>query len=223
MPLVIQPAKETDVPSLVDVYNAAFSSSSAIHRNLYPNGDTDVARENVRKNFQETIQDPTNTFFAIVDTNSNSRIIAWTNWKTYKVAQPESEWNKPFESPERAASSSHPDVNSEFAAQFFGELAKLKRDYLKGKARVHIGLLITHPNYQRRGCGKMLLDKCAEHADQLYLPTVLEASPMAAPLYRREGFVPVDGAVSTLELKDYGCDITHTTVMMERPAGGTRK
>ena len=223
MPLVIQAAKETDVANLVDVYNAAFSSTSPIHRNLYPNGATDIAREYVGKGFQETIRDPTCSFFTVVDTDNNSRITAWISWKTYKVVQPESEWNKPFESPKPKTSPSYPDVNLEFAAKFFGGLAKLKRDYLKGKARVHIDLLVTDPDYQRRGCGKMLLDKCAEHADQLQLSTVLGASPIGAPLYYREGFVPVDGAVDTLELKDYGRDIKHATVLMERPAGGIRK
>lgn len=48
--------------------------------------------------------------------------------------------------------------------------------------------LATHPKYQRRGAGKMLVDWGTKIADDMRLPMYLEASLQGEPVYQRCGF-----------------------------------
>jgi ribosomal protein S18 acetylase RimI-like enzyme len=57
----------------------------------------------------------------------------------------------------------------------------------------YIGLMAVDPEIQRRGAGRMILEKILEWLETRNCPTVLlDASPFGAPLYERYGFVDSD-------------------------------
>ena len=56
-----------------------------------------------------------------------------------------------------------------------------------------IGLVATHPDYQRRGIGRLVMEHLLRWASDRGATTVrLDASPVGAPLYSRLGFVTDD-------------------------------
>jgi GNAT superfamily N-acetyltransferase len=57
-------------------------------------------------------------------------------------------------------------------------------------AELHI--CFTDPDYQRRGIGSMMLQWGCDLADQLFLPSWVEASPTGNFLYRKYGYTDVD-------------------------------
>ena len=69
-----------------------------------------------------------------------------------------------------------------------------------GENRIHLRLLVTHPDYQRRGAGGSLVRWGIEKAKEGNLAVTLFASPIGGHLYRKFGFrdlssikVQVDG------------------------------
>ncbi len=53
-------------------------------------------------------------------------------------------------------------------------------------------MLFTDPSYQKRGAGAMMVKWGTDLADHLMLPAWVEASEIAAPLYRKNGFEDVE-------------------------------
>lgn len=53
-----------------------------------------------------------------------------------------------------------------------------------------IGMVLVHPEFQKRGIGTQLLKKTVEYLDQRGIPTIkLDATPQGQPLYTKLGFV----------------------------------
>ena len=57
-----------------------------------------------------------------------------------------------------------------------------------GENRIHLRLLVTHPDYQRRGAGGSLVRWGIEKAKEGNLAVTLFASPIGGQLYRKFGF-----------------------------------
>ena len=74
---------------------------------------------------------------------------------------------------------------------FEESLEKARTKYFKqiyGENRMQLRLLVTHPNYQRRGAGGELLKWGIEKAKKDNLALTLFASPVGGHLYRKLGF-----------------------------------
>lgn len=57
----------------------------------------------------------------------------------------------------------------------------------------YIGLMAVHPNMQKRGVGRLILERLLAWLDERRCPTaLLDASPVGAPLYKRYGFTAED-------------------------------
>ncbi len=57
----------------------------------------------------------------------------------------------------------------------------------------HIGLMAVHPDFQRQGIGRALMEHLLARLEQAQVPLVtLDASKMGQPLYSQLGFVPYD-------------------------------
>ncbi|CAH0037033.1 unnamed protein product [Clonostachys rhizophaga] len=63
-----------------------------------------------------------------------------------------------------------------------------KFDSRYGEKQVHLQILGTHPDYQRRGAASTLLRYGIQQAREEKLPITLLASPMGQPLYATFGF-----------------------------------
>ncbi|KAI0893860.1 acyl-CoA N-acyltransferase [Annulohypoxylon nitens] len=57
---------------------------------------------------------------------------------------------------------------------------------------VSLGIICTEPSYHGRGIGAALIQSVLAIADAEKVTAYLEAMPLAVPLYKRQGFVPVD-------------------------------
>ncbi|MDM5156543.1 GNAT family N-acetyltransferase [Bacillus sp. DX1.1] len=53
-----------------------------------------------------------------------------------------------------------------------------------------IGMLIVHPNFQKQGLGRTILDVCVQHAPAS-LPIMLVATDVGVPLYQANGFTTI--------------------------------
>lgn len=57
---------------------------------------------------------------------------------------------------------------------------------------IALGIICTEPSYHGRGIGAALIQSVLAVADAERITAYLEAMPLAVPLYKRQGFVPVD-------------------------------
>ena len=74
---------------------------------------------------------------------------------------------------------------------FEESLEKARTHYFKqvyGENRMQLRLLVTHPDYQRRGAGRKLVKWGIERAKEENLALTLFASPLGGHLYRKLGF-----------------------------------
>lgn len=78
-----------------------------------------------------------------------------------------------------------------------------------------LSLLVTDPDHQRRGAGRMVLKWGEEEAARLGLTSYLEATEAGRPLYEKHGYV--SQGKYEFDLAPFGGTETASTTMMERP------
>ena len=83
-----------------------------------------------------------------------------------------------------------------------------------------LALLITRPDFQGKGAGSALVKHGLAFADELDLPTWLEASPAGYPVYKKLGFEDVEP--HDTDFRQYGGDVVSRAVGMLRPAKSER-
>ena len=222
MPLRVESVSEDDLLALTEIEYKAFCIASPLNALLYPNGMTEPILAKGLPMRQKDLADPSVVLKKVIDTSKDSEIIAHAKWKIFRTDQPLEEWdiNSATNEAEALAEefSDHPDFNSKLFIPFARGMDELKRRCIKGKARIHLANLTTHPDHQRRGAAKMLLDYGAELAEREGLQTTILASYFAVPLYTREGFEGPEGALDVLDLKEWGVDARHVTQYMVKPA-----
>ncbi|MBE5104340.1 GNAT family N-acetyltransferase [Bacillus thuringiensis] len=77
-----------------------------------------------------------------------------------------------------------------------------------------IGMLIVHPNFQRRGIGRMLLNHCLKHAHPKQ-PIALIATKAGEPLYTSCGFQTVT-TIHRFEKQTFKTNTAHTQQVKEK-------
>lgn len=83
-----------------------------------------------------------------------------------------------------------------------------------------LALLVTRPDFQGKGAGSALIKQGLALADELDLPTWLEASQAGYPLYKKLGFEDVEP--HDTDFRQYGGDVVSHSVGMLRPAKSAR-
>jgi GNAT superfamily N-acetyltransferase len=94
--------------------------------------------------------------------------------------------------------------NEALSNAFVGPLVDARRHGMKALGtHMLIDLLYTDPAHQRRGAGGMLMRHACREADDLGLPTMLEASPAGMSVYEAVGFRKTEwpGAEIWIDLK----------------------
>ena len=92
---------------------------------------------------------------------------------------------------EAGSSDQRQDADPKRMRAFEESLAKARAHHFKrvyGENRIHLRLLVTHPDYQRRGAGANLVTWGIEIAKENNLAVTLFASPIGGQLYRKLGF-----------------------------------
>ena len=85
----------------------------------------------------------------------------------------------------------HVDVEA-WGNMFDGNDA-IREEYFKGEPHWYLASLMTWPEWQGRGIGRLLLDDGigVAEGESPELPLYLESSDMARAVYRRMGFEPI--------------------------------
>ncbi len=104
---------------------------------------------------------------------------------------------------EAGSSDQRRDADPKRMRLFEESLTKARTHYFEriyGENRIHLRVLVTHPDCQRRGAGGNLVTWGIEKAKEDNLAVTLFASPIGGQLYRKLGFrdlsvikVQVDG------------------------------
>ncbi|TQV89936.1 hypothetical protein V2A60_002529 [Cordyceps javanica] len=90
------------------------------------------------------------------------------------------------------------DANFEHMAAFSSVLQLAKKSYFDStyqSQQLHLRVLATHPDFQRKGAGSALCNWGIEWAKQRHVPVTLFSSPMGQQLYSSLGFTKI-GAVT---------------------------
>ena len=83
-----------------------------------------------------------------------------------------------------------------------------------------LDLLVTSPEHQQRGAGKMLLQWGMNVADESGLPCYVESSPEGYNLYRKNGFEDVDYIFN--DMTRWGHEGVYRYAVMIRPTESAR-
>ncbi|EXK77166.1 hypothetical protein FOQG_18120 [Fusarium oxysporum f. sp. raphani 54005] len=179
--LILEEATLDDVPALTELWYAAFTDPGVRH--LWPDTPRvrkwwdDANREDIRtKSFQHYIKvvDP-----KAKDGQGRPRIAAFAKWDTA--------------TPEVRGPRYPPWVEDMPIQDCDAFLKRLERSRLQAmggqKEHYYLDMLATHPEYQRRGAGSMLIKWGCDLADENGVEVYVDASKDAAPLYWKFGFV----------------------------------
>ncbi|TDZ27371.1 putative transcriptional regulatory protein [Colletotrichum spinosum] len=178
--LRLEPVTVDDVPSLTQVWFAAFTDPDL--RRLWP--DT----PGVRKwwddaNRHDILNKPFQRYVKVVDTASadttgRARIAAFAKWDLSMPDQRGRRYPPWCDDMPR-------DVCDEFIQREEAERKRVMGD----EKHYYLDTVATHPDYQRRGAGSMLVKWGCERADEDGVGAYVDASKAGAPLYQRHGFV----------------------------------
>ncbi|OQE21959.1 hypothetical protein PENSTE_c011G03323 [Penicillium steckii] len=179
--LQILPATEDDIPALVDLWFKAFSIDPGMMQ-IFP--DT----PNMRKwfadyNALDFATKPYQYFIKVVDPEildeqGFPRILAYAKWDTAmpNIRGPRfPPWD--LETPGELATNVFDSLNG-------------NRDRVMGDLKhYYLDMLCTHPDFERRGAGSMLVKWGCDLADKDGVAAYVDASKSGAPLYEKFGFV----------------------------------
>ncbi|KAI2465086.1 hypothetical protein F4781DRAFT_41163 [Annulohypoxylon bovei var. microspora] len=99
-------------------------------------------------------------------------------------------------------------VDQEQFDELFDGLTRMQEKWQTSEKLV-LGIICTEPSYHGRGIGAALIQSVLAVADAEQIPAYLEAMPLAVPLYKRSGFLPVD----TLEFNETEAAKEHKPVL----------
>ncbi|KIW67091.1 hypothetical protein PV04_06364 [Phialophora macrospora] len=164
-----------------------------------------------------------------IATEKRTRIVCASNWKifpTYVTPKEQQQEAAEGESrnPNSATAQLKEEAKNESALTYLdteqerADAAVLLEDFLTRRRReckeghVLCFLLFTDPEYQGKGCGRMMMQWGNDVADALMLPCWIEASPEGELLYKQMGYVGRERV--RIQTKSFLSEYLH----MRRPA-----
>ncbi|EXJ71776.1 uncharacterized protein A1O5_05586 [Cladophialophora psammophila CBS 110553] len=140
-----------------------------------------------------------------IATERRKRIVCASNWKIYPTYVPpkeeqdtakttDSQTNGETETARKEEAKKEPAFSYLETEQERADAAFLMEDFLTRRRRecteghVLCFLLFTDPDYQGKGCGRMMMQWGNDVADALMLPCWIEASPEGELLYKQVGY-----------------------------------
>ncbi|KAH7087866.1 acyl-CoA N-acyltransferase [Paraphoma chrysanthemicola] len=206
MAIILREVADTDLPRVCDVGWLAFADLP-LNPVLFPGPFPPDSREQRIAHFAETRKEDLSTTYMQAYDEDTKQLVSFAKWHVY--ATPEN-----AAAAERPARSLGQGVNREACEEFFGGLARKKRELVGGKPHLFLHMLHTDPAFQRRGAGKLLLDWGTKKADELGLPIYLESSQQGVALYKRHGFEEIE--VFDFDLEKYGGSGVYPSPLMIR-------
>jgi len=111
-----------------------------------------------------------------------------------------------------------------YGIELDGQLVATATLVCYGQTLAWLGMVLTHPDFRRRGFARTLVDHALRHAKSLEIETVgLDATPDGQPLYETFGFHPIE-RVERWERQPHSgssnslpSDVSHDGYVLERP------
>jgi len=207
-PPIVLPAERPDIPELVRIYLDAESGN--LLYNLMMGSRKKFGRELI-KIFEDNFDNPQLLLMKAVDPDSGD-ITAMAAWQLQGYTPEELKSSR-----SDAASKVFPPLRLH-AGVFHGriegkplpglgqyvndQLISFLNDWTTDLKHLYLALLMTDPQYQRRGIGTAMLKWGHEKSDKDRVPAVLIASPVGHPLYLSMGWKEVSTPIQ-IELKDW--------------------
>ncbi|TVY85028.1 Allophanate hydrolase [Lachnellula suecica] len=186
MVLQLSDAADGDVDEIARLHLAAFDSNVLLHAQ-FPTPESLATLHSVLS--QEILHDIQNAQAAgkvvkvVRDTEADSKIISFAKWDLPNVSkvghQVDSAW--------------HEDTRREFLDIYHEKARDAKARVVGDKLCYRLTFIGTHPDFQGRGAATLLTKWGLERAKQESFPVYLESTIAASSLYRRLGFVSLDG------------------------------
>lgn len=227
MAITISATEINDIKPLIRLNEAAFSwmySTILFDGPLKESTIDALAEQRIKSLYKEdekskgqSQETPAKKFFGFkaVD-NSTGEIVGEARWMIYYEDE---ELTKSVEDEvEDRINPPMPQMHVQPTAEFARILATTKRETLavpsvtgettgpsapiKLRKRVYLHVLAVHPDHQKKGIGRKLLQWGLDEADRLGLIAYLEASPDGIRLYESTGFEKVKDV--TMNLRPFG-------------------
>ncbi|KOS43687.1 hypothetical protein ACN38_g5384 [Penicillium nordicum] len=178
-PLVLELATPEDVPAITEVWFASFTQP--IIGKIFPN--TPGMHQWHNDWHMKDIQKSNCRYLRVVDTESKDeqgrpRLVAFGKWD---LAMPDERG--------RRFPIWHADSPYQQCEDFIAELEQSRKRVMGKEKHYYLDTLGTHPDYQRRGAGSMLVQWGCDLADKDGVAAYVDASKEGAPLYQKHGFV----------------------------------
>ncbi|KAJ5086875.1 hypothetical protein NUU61_008182 [Penicillium alfredii] len=177
--LVLSPATQEDIPAIVDVWFDAFTQP--VIGKLFP--DTPGMRQWFRDCHTLDMQTkPLQKYVRVVDEDAKDaqgrpRLVAFGKWD---LSTPEERG--------RRFPLWHIDSPFQDCENLIKGLDGERKRVMGDQKHYYLDTVGTHPNYQRRGAGSMIVKWGCDLADHDGVAAYVDASKEGAPLYKRFGF-----------------------------------
>ncbi|KAI9761420.1 MAG: hypothetical protein M4579_001070 [Chaenotheca gracillima] len=212
MSLIIGPVVESDLPSICEIRELAFSPNPC-YRLLYPL-EVDIAAAKLERHRQSFFASQDSPMAKLYDAQTGE-IASYCHW-TKKEGDFEVEKRTP-----KSLTAWPEGVNKALMDQFFEAIYAKTEELMSGRPHFLLSILVTNPKYQKRGAASRLLDWGVAQADAAGIPAYLEATPGAVGLYKSRGFEET-GRVD-FDLGDFGGHGDYSMIAMLRPFPGSNE
>ncbi|KAI9701001.1 MAG: hypothetical protein M1836_001669 [Candelina mexicana] len=213
MHLRLSPLSPSDLPDLITSQYRAFASEQ-MHEALFGPDTAEMHAVTKQRHEKELATDPSSIWLKVTDLDTG-KLMSAANWKVWPGFAPtggSTEGGKSKESEvngtdgtkgteaeeEKTAPGGFATECTWWTGSEREQAEAIVRDFVKRRARhvkeacVLLHILFTDPSYQKLGAGAMMVKWGTDLADHLMLPAWVEASEVAAPLYRKNGFEDVE-------------------------------
>ncbi|THW49419.1 hypothetical protein D6C77_06761 [Aureobasidium pullulans] len=157
-------------------------------REIFMGPDTPDGHAHLSSFYQKTLHTNASDVWVKVEEKKTGKIVGASNWRVHMGSVPK------HELAEEDLGWAWLECDEEKLNKVKGVIAGImgvrKRLFTEPYCQLHI--CFTDPDYQRRGIGSMMLQWGSDLADQLFLPSWVEASPAGNFLYRKFGYKDIE-------------------------------
>ncbi|THZ41565.1 hypothetical protein D6C90_05537 [Aureobasidium pullulans] len=157
-------------------------------REIFMGPDTPDGHAHLSSFYQKTLHTNASDVWVKVEEKKTGKIVGASNWRVHMGSVPK------HELAEEDLGWGWLECDEEKSNKVKGVIAGImgvrKRLFTEPYCQLHI--CFTDPDYQRRGIGSMMLQWGSDLADQLFLPSWVEASPAGNFLYRKFGYKDIE-------------------------------
>ncbi|THZ97690.1 hypothetical protein D6C82_06276 [Aureobasidium pullulans] len=157
-------------------------------REIFMGPDTPDGHAYLSSFYQKTLHTNASDVWVKVEEKKTGKIVGASNWRVHMGSVPKHELAE--EDLGWAWLECDEEKLNKVKGVITGIMEVRKRLFTEPYCQLHI--CFTDPDYQRRGIGSMMLQWGSDLADQLFLPSWVEASPAGNFLYRKFGYKDIE-------------------------------